>query len=563
MPECPVQWSVSPPFRVVVIVIASSSESFEGVIKQVQDRLPLEPEESLRLVDGYVSERPGLQPATIARMHLLAATALMRLGQFDQVARRVNIAEQKIDQKSANYDCAELLSIKGYLDVQRQNLDTGNTYLLRAFQMFNELGHDDRYTREIFTNIVWLSHATMFTRAAKALEFLLQALNYAHEHKLLYNKAGRHADLGNIYMLLEQYDRALEIFEQAKTNVPSTDRSTLADILSWIGICHMNLRQIDKGITVSEEVLTLPNNRRNAHATALGTLAYCYIQRNDLQRAEEMIQRAEEISEEGILRSTMNCLLYGQLYHKQGRYEEAIEKLERALSNSREARVVRFEHRAALELASLYITVGNESKALQCYRDLYSLHYHSFLARQAGEVERMMTEDPGNRYFSLLYHDDVEEAPALVDQTQHSELVTQLTEVSLELNQKRRYLQQLLTSLNSLPDIKTRSLKQELDELQLGIRSQLSASGSWDSLDQKLLRLAGPDFQRALLKRGPNLTPTELRVCALIRCDLSTKEIAQMLGTSIRTIDTHRTRVRKKLGLGLSDNLYTYLMGVV
>jgi tetratricopeptide (TPR) repeat protein/DNA-binding CsgD family transcriptional regulator len=544
-------------------VIAPSSESFEGVLKEIQDRLPLEPEESLRLVNKYLSDRPGILADSIARLHLLAAAALMRMGRLDDVSRHLAIAEQKIDQNSSNYDCAELLSIKGYLRVQRQQLEEGRASLQRAYEMFNELGHDQRYSREIFTNIVWLGHSTMFTRAAKSLELLLQALHYAHDHKLIYNKAARHADLGNVYLLLEQYDRALEIFEKAKVIVPEADTSTLSDILSWMAICHMNLRQIDKSIQTSESVLALPNNRRNSHATALVTLAYCYIQRSDLQRAEEMIAEAEDISERGILRATMNGLLYGQLYHKQGKFQEAIDKLEQALRDSREAGVVRFEHRAALELASLYITVGNESKALQCYRDLYSLHYHSFLARQAGEVERMMSDEPGSRYFTLLYEDDPEEVNAPVDQSQHSELVTQLTEVSLELNQKRRYLQQLLTSLNSLPDIKTGGLKQELDELQLGIRSQLSASVSWDSLDQKLLRLAGPDFQRALLKRGPNLTPTELRVCALIRCDLSTKEIAQMLGTSIRTVDTHRTRVRKKLGLGLSDNLYTFLMGVV
>jgi tetratricopeptide (TPR) repeat protein/DNA-binding CsgD family transcriptional regulator len=545
-------------------VIAPSPEPFEGVVKQIQDRLPLEPEESLRLVDTYLNSRPGVLAPSVARLHLLGAAALLRLGRFDDVARRVSIAEQKIDVRTASYDHAELLSVKGYLDVQLQKLERGHALLQRAYEMFNDLGHDAHYAREIFTNIVWLSHSTMFTRAAKALELLLQALNYAHEHKLTHNRAARHADLGNIYLLLEQYERALEIFEQAKISTPQDDRSTLADILTWIGICHMNLRQIEKGIATSEQVLGLPNNRRNAHATALTTLAFCYIQRNDLQRAEATIKRAGDISEKGILRSIMNCLLYGQLYHKQGKYNEAIEKLEQALQDSREAKVVRFEHRAALELASLYITVGNESKALQCYRDLYSLHYHSFLARQIGEVERMMSEDPGNRYFTLLYEeDDVQEPVETVPQSQHSELVTQLTEVSLELNQKRRYLQQLLTSLNSLPDIRSTSLKQELDELQLGIKSQLNASVSWDSLDQKLLRLAGPDFQRALLKKGPNLTPTELRVCALIRCDLSTKEIAQMLGTSIRTVDTHRTRVRKKLGLGLSDNLYTFLMGVL
>lgn len=539
------------------------SEPFEGVVKEIQDRLPLEPRESLRLVENYIESRPGIPAKQIGRLHLLASAALIRVGEFVEVDRRLSIAEQKIDDNASTYECAELHSIKGYLSLQRQNIEGGHALLHRAYAMFNELGHDDRYEREIFTNMVWLSHATMLTRAAKALELLLQALNYAHEHRFVYNKAARHADLGNIYLLLEQYDRAVEIFEQAKDHVPASDKSTLADILSWIGICRMNLRQIEQSIAASEQVLQLPNNRRNSHATALVTLAHCYIQLSDLQRSEEMIQQAQKIAGGGIVRSAMHNLLYGQLYHKQGRYMDAIERLEQALADSRTAKVVRFEHRAALELASLYITVGNETKALKCYRELYNLHYDTFLARQISEVERMMSQEQRNRYINLLYPSPEEETAEEDASNQHTELVTQLTEVSLELNQKRRYLQQLLSSLDSLPDLKAGTLRKELDDLQSGIKSQLSATVSWDSLDQKLIRLAGPDFQRALLKRGPNLTPTELRVCALIRCDLSTKEIAQMLGTSIRTVDTHRTRVRKKLGMGMSDNLYTFLMGVV
>src|SRR5687768_10379814 len=96
--ECPFEWSVPlAPIRVVVTVIAPSSEPSEGVVREIQDRLPIDPQESLRLVEEYISTRPGLPPKAIGRLHLLAAAALIRLGRLDEVERRLSIAEQKID----------------------------------------------------------------------------------------------------------------------------------------------------------------------------------------------------------------------------------------------------------------------------------------------------------------------------------------------------------------------------------------------------------------------------------------------------------------------------------
>jgi len=56
------------------------------------------------------------------------------------------------------------------------------------------------------------------------------------------------------------------------------------------------------------------------------------------------------------------------------------------------------------------------------------------------------------------------------------------------------------------------------------------------------------------------LTPRESRLCELIRSGLSSKEIAEIMDIAPATVDTHRTNIRKKLGLaGSRDNLTAYL----
>ncbi|MCK8601494.1 helix-turn-helix domain-containing protein [Desulfoferrobacter suflitae] len=68
-------------------------------------------------------------------------------------------------------------------------------------------------------------------------------------------------------------------------------------------------------------------------------------------------------------------------------------------------------------------------------------------------------------------------------------------------------------------------------------------------------------FARDLTIRSVGLTPSERRIATLIRNGLNSKEIAVMLGLSIRAIEFHRQNIRHKLGLKNSKaNLHSFLL---
>lgn len=81
---------------------------------------------------------------------------------------------------------------------------------------------------------------------------------------------------------------------------------------------------------------------------------------------------------------------------------------------------------------------------------------------------------------------------------------------------------------------------------------------SWNLLEQRI-ELLQDDFHHKLRKACPDLSLEEIHLCNLIRTNLSTKELANILNLSVRGAETRRYRLRKKLGLQREDSLVDYL----
>jgi len=58
------------------------------------------------------------------------------------------------------------------------------------------------------------------------------------------------------------------------------------------------------------------------------------------------------------------------------------------------------------------------------------------------------------------------------------------------------------------------------------------------------------------------LTPNELRLSALIKLNLTIKEIAAIMGISPDSIKTARYRLRKKLNMQTGENLTKFMMDI-
>lgn len=70
-------------------------------------------------------------------------------------------------------------------------------------------------------------------------------------------------------------------------------------------------------------------------------------------------------------------------------------------------------------------------------------------------------------------------------------------------------------------------------------------------------------FYESMLKKHPDLSNNELKLCGFLRLNLTTKEISQLTGQRLETVEHARYRLRKKLGIGNTEiNVFTYLSSI-
>ena len=97
------------------------------------------------------------------------------------------------------------------------------------------------------------------------------------------------------------------------------------------------------------------------------------------------------------------------------------------------------------------------------------------------------------------------------------------------------------------------------NELLRKIDNHLSSHDEWKIFETNFEQ-AHETFMRNLKNRYADLTPGDMRLSAFLRMNLSSKEIAPLMGISVRGVENHRYRLRKKMGLLHDENLIEIIL---
>ncbi|TVR77939.1 MAG: Y Y Y domain-containing protein [Saprospirales bacterium] len=127
---------------------------------------------------------------------------------------------------------------------------------------------------------------------------------------------------------------------------------------------------------------------------------------------------------------------------------------------------------------------------------------------------------------------------------------------TMSLIKKNKVLNGIKTELNKL-----KSDSKDLKKVINLINKNLKSSDDWDFFE-RAFNNADKEFFRKIKAKHPGLTTDDLRLCAYLRLNLSSKEIAPLLGISPKSVEIKRYRLRKKMDLTSEVNLTEYILEV-
>lgn len=171
-------------------------------------------------------------------------------------------------------------------------------------------------------------------------------------------------------------------------------------------------------------------------------------------------------------------------------------------------------------------------------RRLHDMHQLE-LEKNEKEIVKLRNE----KLEAEIQHKNKEMASATMHLVKKGELITRL----------RDELQKLMK--NTEEEKSMDALKKMLKTL--GEEDKMDAD--WEHFTVHFDK-AHNDFFVALKEKHNNLTPNELKLCAYLRMNLSTKEMAQLMNISVRGVEISRYRLRKKLQISTETNLFAYLL---
>lgn len=116
------------------------------------------------------------------------------------------------------------------------------------------------------------------------------------------------------------------------------------------------------------------------------------------------------------------------------------------------------------------------------------------------------------------------------------------------------------TIARKLIELKPNSKKDQqlvIQQLITELRSN-SSNKVWSDFELRFKEV-NAGFYESLNQMYPDLTPNEVRLCAFLKLNMSTKEISSITHQSVKSINMARFRLRKKLDIDRDENLISFL----
>jgi len=136
---------------------------------------------------------------------------------------------------------------------------------------------------------------------------------------------------------------------------------------------------------------------------------------------------------------------------------------------------------------------------------------------------------------------------------------SELATTAMHLVQKEEFITRIKGELQHLEKVgKDKGDSGEVKKILRSLSEEEELSKEWEQFSVHFNKVHS-DFLIILKEKFPSLKAHELKLCAYLRMNLSSKEIARLMSISVRGVEISRYRLRKKLGISTETNLFQFL----
>jgi len=485
--------------------------------------------------------------------------------------------------------------------------------LQESLNIYDSLGNEKGRCRVLNSlGIAWSQNGSM----DKSLMCFLKVIPYYTKQGMTKNLALVYMNIGLNYEKLKKHEQAISAGLKAKEIFASlNDEARLTDVTVNLGLSYQSMKRFDEAQACFEKALAFYETSQNMFGMAVTTsnLVKLYESKKDYTNAQRWFAKALPL-----IRNIHNTWAESSLFldrallqYNFGKFNEALIDLTTAnsLNNTIEDQALQSQIFHAFYL--VYDTLRQERLALAYFKkysalsDTLRLHENARMieeltftfetAHKEAENHNLRQEIKSSRLKQQLLmgfiivilltsifiiillnlkrrnldlkHKQAEREKQLKEveleklsvelQLKDQELVYQ-TMLRMDLTQINRSVQEKLAPFN----LKFSNKKDQSEFLQL-IQEITRDAGKDPLADFEILfNQLHKSFYEKLFGICPALSKTEFQVCALIRMNLTTKDMARMMNLSVASIDMTRHRIRQKLNLEQKDNLFSFLMAV-
>lgn len=421
-----------------------------------------------------------------------------------------------------------------YFDIE--DYKDAQTYFNTAHQKFLE--NKDQYNAAIaLTNISNIHNK--FGENQKALDGYLKVIKTFSANENWENLVSTYHSLAEIYSAQKQFlkaqeyiDKALKLIaqnEKAKSSFLGPISFYKAKVFYTASELSYNENKMDEAINFAHKSLKLSyaNEYRKTLSENAGILSKIYDRKNKIDSALYYSKIYIKFSEEYNLEHDLKKIVQLKMQYQFDDIlrAKAVEEVKKQAANKRTKLIY---------LGISIFTVLGIIIVLLLYRNQKIKTTKVVLNKEKLEFEKTALDQD-------LEYKKKELASKMIYVLEKNEFIISIAKRLLDLKPS-------LTKDNQA------AIQPIIYELK-----QNSTSKIWDEFEIRFKEVHS-DFYDKLNRLYPDLTPNEIKICAFLRLNMSTKEISAITHQSIKSINMARFRLRKKLNIETEENLISYLI---